>query len=191
MDPQGNFLRMGLYNSGGTAASSHTDTVFGDDEGYLADATYYSSQFGFALREEGSIDNSFTEILLDTIPTRDIFALGSDTTKVSDNGSNFRMLSLRISYDGSQATTDVFYDDPTFSGIAANSQTDGVSPVSTFDSFFIRAAGSFGSAEFQIEKITVAVTPVPEPAHYGMVVAGLLLTVALRRRAKLRAAECA
>ncbi len=188
MVPQGNFLRMGLYNSGGTSASAHTDTVFLDDNGYLVDATYYASQFGYAAREENSISSAFTEILLDTLPATDMTQLGADQAKGADNGTDFDVLSLRISYDGSVTTTDIFFEDPTFSGAPALSRTDASSPISTFDSFFVRAAGSFGSANLNVEKITVSLTTVPEPKHYLLIVGSLLGLMTIRRRLAINAA---
>lgn len=186
IDPQGNFIRMGLFNSGGTQATGHTDTVFLDDTGYLTDATYYSSQFGHAIRQENSISNAFHEILLDTLPTTDIAQIGSDVSKSQDNGTDFDILSLRLLSTGSGVQVETFFEDETFSGPAALTQIDTTDTVTNFDSFFVRAAGSFGSANFQIEKIRVETVAVPEPSQFGMLVglAGLWLILARRKGAR-------
>ena len=182
VDPQGNFIRMGLFNNGGTLASSHTDTNFDDEQGYLADATYYASQFGYAVRQEDSIDTAYNEILLDTLPTRDMTQLGTDISKSSDNGTDFDIFSLRIGNNSGVMYLDLFFEDPDFIGAPVLSVTDSLDTVSTFDSFFIRAAGSFGSADFQIEKITVETGAVPEMSHSALFLGLSSLCLLARRR---------
>ena len=184
IDAQGNFIRMGLYNDGGTTASSHSDANFDDERGYLADATYYASQFGYAVREEDSIDTAFNEILLDTLSATDMVQLGVDTPKSADNGTDFDIFSLRIGNTGSGMQLDVFFEDPDFSGAPVLSVTDASDTVSTFDSFYVRAAGDFGSADFQIEKITVETGAIPEARAYGVIVGLCALGAISRRRAR-------
>jgi hypothetical protein len=183
VDPQGNFIRMGLFNNGGTAPSTHTDTNFDDEHGYLADATYYASQFGYAVREEDSTNTAFNEILLDEYSTNDMVQLGSDTTKSADNGTDFDVFSLRIGNTGSDMQLDLFFEDSNFAGAPVLSVTDSLDTVSTFDSFYVRAAGSF-SANFQIEKITVETGVIPEVRAYGLIVGLCALGVISRRRVK-------
>ena len=183
-DPQGNFIRMGLYNDGGTTASSHSDANFDDERGYLADATYYASQFGYAVREEDSIDTAFNEILLDTLSATDMVQLGSDSIKSVDNGTDFDVFSLRIGNTGSGMQLDLFFEDSNFAGAPVLSVTDSLDTVSTFDSFYVRAAGDFGSADFQIEKITVETGAIPEARAYGLIVGLCALGVISRRRVK-------
>lgn len=184
VDPQGNFIRMGLFNNGGTVPSTHTDTNFDDEHGYLADATYYASQFGYAVREEDSTNTAFNEILLDEYSTNDMVQLGSDTTKSANNGTDFDVFSLRIGNTGSDIQLDLFFEDSNFVGAPVLSVTDTLDTVSTFDSFYVRAAGSFGSANFQIEKITVETGVIPEVRAYSLIVGLCALGVISRRRVK-------
>ena len=183
-DPQGNFIRMGLFNDGGTTPGSHTDTNFDDEHGYLADATYYASQFGYAVREEDSIDTAFNEILLDTLSATDMVQQGSDMTKSVDNGTDFDVFSLRIGNTGAGMQLDLFFEDSSFTGAPVLSVADSVDTVSTFDSFYVRAAGDFGSADFQIEKITVETGVIPEVRAYGLIAGLGALGLISRRRVK-------
>lgn len=186
-DIPGNFIRLGLYNSGGTAMTAHTDTVFGDDAGYLADSTYYSSQFGYALRQEDSANTAFTEILLDEFGTPDMTQFGGDAAKGADNTGDFSIISLRVFNTVSGVQLDLAMDDPFFGGASVISDFDASSPITTFDSLFVRAAGDLGVSSFQIEKIRVVTgAAVPEPAHATGLLGLLGLGFALVRRRRFR-----
>ncbi len=183
-DAAGNFIRIGLFNSGGTTGD-HNATVYGDDSGYLADATYYGSptQFGFSLRTEQSISTAFSEILLDTLPTTDMVNHG-DSSKVGDNGSNFHTVSLALQKTGSAVNINIFFDDPTFTGLPAHSIVDSSNTITTFDSFFIRTAGSLNaSGTFQIEKIRVET--IPEPKVYATIFGFVILIVSIVRNRRI------